>query len=60
MSYLQKNFISHRSLRASTLQLDTEGILKISDPKILELESNFSMHLSPLSNLLTGIYLSPI
>lgn len=60
MSYLQRNFISHRALRASTLQLNAEGILKISDQKILELESNFSMHLSPQSNLLTGIYLSPI
>ena len=37
MAYLQRNFISHRSLRASTLQLDPHGVLKISDPKILEL-----------------------
>lgn len=54
-SYLQMKNIQHNSVRSSNIYIDNTGRIKIADPEIKGLDSNYEL----FEKQIPGVYLSP-
>lgn len=53
--YLQSKSIQHSGVRANSIYIETTGRIKIADPEVKGLESNYDLFVRQVQ----GIYLSP-